>query len=592
MQNYFNQYYETNKADMQKYFKKYNSDHKDDLQALSKAYFEHNHDKMLAYFEQYYLKHKPEMNAYYKDYYQRNKESIKAARKLYYASHTSQEIAADRARRLKKAKQVVKRAHKYYLKNHDFICNDMKRRYHLAEPKPYVKSLYIRNLSKKLAERKTALLTAFQNEHENVVDDMTKAQAKQAACSIAATRVVNKVLKLRKQYAGLLLKALRGISKLTIADQCDFGEGLHSSRNEPYFYESAYMFVSRPHVMTIDDSGRYRPDVGGEGGEGDPSMWRCSRKCKPLTEAEVESILNFRSAFDQPLCEVFKLLAACDECPNTRYNKIHPHQTDASSPLKGHSFLCYTDSECKSKLRILRVASTHYPKLNSFLRLVYAALQGRKLTAQLDEALQQSDFDQLMLLCDFETLESVFSNKVVRTHEMSDCDIKAELRRPDLEMHIQVSHAKLIAAYKKKLEDYAQHPCCSCHVLFKREYVTRVQFSDKLGAVWSELKEFMTCNDSSASTKTHFMCNYCKPTIKKGKMPPRCVLNGLEVVPIPDELSKLDCLSRQFIQRAKCYQTVVRLGTYTHKVPAYNSLKACKGNMFFLPSPWLTPWRL
>ena len=68
-------------------------------------------------------------------------------------------------------------------------------------------------------------------------------------------------------------------------------------------------------------------------------------------------------------------------------------------------------------------------------------------------------------------------------------------------------------------------------------------------------------------------------------MPPRCVLNGLKVVEVPNELSKLDCLSRQFIQRAKAYQTVVRLGTYTNKVPVYNSLKACKGNMFFLPLP-------
>ena len=68
-------------------------------------------------------------------------------------------------------------------------------------------------------------------------------------------------------------------------------------------------------------------------------------------------------------------------------------------------------------------------------------------------------------------------------------------------------------------------------------------------------------------------------------MPPRCVLNGLKIVHVPSELAKLDCLSRQFIQRAKAYQTVVRLGTYRNKVPTYKSLKACKGNMFFLPLP-------
>ena len=46
------------------------------------------------------------------------------------------------------------------------------------------------------------------------------------------------------------------------------------------------------------------------------------------------------------------------------------------------------------------------------------------------------------------------------------------------------------------------------------------------------------------------MCHYCKLAIKKDNMPPRCVLNGLKVVEVPNELAKLDCLSRQFIQRA------------------------------------------
>ena len=41
----------------------------------------------------------------------------------------------------------------------------------------------------------------------------------------------------------------------------------------------------------------------------------------------------------------------------------------------------------------------------------------------------------------------------------------------------------------------------------------------------------------------------------------------------------------QIIQRAKCYKTVVRLVTYTAKVPIYNLLEACKGTMFFLPLP-------
>ena len=114
--------------------------------------------------------------------------------------------------------------------------------------------------------------------------------------------------------------------------------------------------------------------------------------------------------------------------------------------------------------------------------------------------------------------------------------------------------------------------------------VTRVSLSDNLGSkVWPALKAFIVEHNPDANKQVLYMCNYCKPLIKQDILLARCVLNGLQTVPAPPELAKLDCLSKQLIQCAKCYQTVVHLGTYTAKVPVYNSLKACKGTMFFLP---------
>ena len=68
-------------------------------------------------------------------------------------------------------------------------------------------------------------------------------------------------------------------------------------------------------------------------------------------------------------------------------------------------------------------------------------------------------------------------------------------------------------------------------------------------------------------------------------MPCRCILKDLITEPVPKELQVLDPLSKQLIQRGKAFQAIFRLGTYTGKVPNYNSLKACKGTMFFLPLP-------
>ena len=114
------------------------------------------------------------------------------------------------------------------------------------------------------------------------------------------------------------------------------------------------------------------------------------------------------------------------------------------------------------------------------------------------------------------------------------------------------------------------------------KYAELIKFSSP---VWKSLKAYMEKRDSDAAKKTHFVCQYCWPRLNRNEMPCRCVLNGLEVEPVPAELESLDPLSKQLIQRAKAFQAVYRLGTYTGKVPSYNSLKACKGTMFFLPLP-------
>ena len=120
--------------------------------------------------------------------------------------------------------------------------------------------------------------------------------------------------------------------------------------------------------------------------------------------------------------------------------------------------------------------------------------------------------------------------------------------------------------------------------VFQRKQVTAFKFSEaKFSSdIWKTLKARISSNNSGAAVQTHYVCQYCRPLLNKNKMPGRCVLNGLEVEPVPQDLQKLDPLSKQLIQRTKAFQAV---GTYTGKVPSYNSLKACKGTMFFLPLP-------
>ena len=405
------------------------------------------------------------------------------ARGVQSVKHRNKAIAASRAWNAKNAKSAVRRAQKrYYAKHRAQFCAGMRQRYDLAEPKLYVQHQYITEVCRSVLGNKkvvSLLEKAFTQKHESVASEMTRATCKRAIASIAAKRLVNRVLRLRKLYAGSLLRSIRSITKIEITDKGDIGEGLHSAHSEPFFYESAYQYVDRPDSMSIDECGRYRPECEVSEHEGDSitRTWKCSSKCKPLTDKEIGVILDFKSGFGADMKDVRKLLDKCDDdCPNTDYQKVvHFHDESPNSEivhynsveLKGHSLLCFTGDECNSKLRILRAASTHYAVLRSFLHAVYDAIRNHKRVAHLDAALHSGDFTYLMRACEIDSYESLLSNEVQSTHQLSVYELDSPLRKPNLEYELQTTHARIMALYDKDVHDYYKHHCCSCCMLFK-----------------------------------------------------------------------------------------------------------------------------
>ena len=156
-----------------------------------------------------------------------------------------------------------------------------------------------------------------------------------------------------------------------------------------------------------------------------------------------------------------------------------------------------------------------------------------------------------------------------------------------LESHLQVEYATVIKEYNDKLKEDAEYTCCSCKRLLLKKNLTHFSFTAEKfdSGTWIQLKTYLLEKDPDVYRKTLYVCTHCRPILNANNIPGRCVLNGLFTEPCPEELLNLNALESQFIQRAKCFQTVVRLGTYSGKVPIYNSLKAIKGTMFFLPLP-------
>ena len=324
--------------------------------------------------------------------------------------------------------------------------------------------------------------------------------------------------------------------------------------------------------------------------KGDQSrkQWNCHSECKVIMDTEVAAIVHLKQAFDKPMYEVRSALDTCDDgCPNQHYTRVVSRDDLGWDviQLQGHPLVCSNDGGCCCQLCILRAASTHYCMLRTLLNHVYTARRSHLCVVSIDKALSAGDFHSLMEITKVHDFADLLTADLDSTYQQSADDAGTMSVPQSLVAQLLIKHAQTISDLEKEIDDDPVHACCSCECLHQRKSVTNNL--DNLGSkVWPALKAFIVEHNSDAKQQVLYMCNYCKPFIKQDILPAHCVLNGLQTVPILPELAKLDCLSKQLIQHAKCYQTVVRLGTYTAKVPVYNSLKACKGTMFFLPLPF------
>ena len=163
--------------------------------------------------------------------------------------------------------------------------------------------------------------------------------------------------------------------------------------------------------------------------------------------------------------------------------------------LAGHPLTC-TVSGCESKLRILRAASPHYPKLCRFLAALHESIRNHKHILSLDQALQSGDFEMLVKLCYDDDYQKILSSATVMDTSSNVSGIQdapiglQQLKLPDLEADLYLGYAEMIANLEEKQSDDAEFACCSCERLHQRKQVTAFKFSDKIFSsdIWRTLK--------------------------------------------------------------------------------------------------------
>ena len=103
------------------------------------------------------------------------------------------------------------------------------------------------------------LVKYFKSQQEDAFEKFNKCIRTETIAQAATHRLIAKALQIHKQCVGLLLKTVKHVCGLQ--EQCDFGEGLHSVRSEPYYYESIYYFEHKCSVFMVDSCGRCCQDI-------------------------------------------------------------------------------------------------------------------------------------------------------------------------------------------------------------------------------------------------------------------------------------------------------------------------------------------
>ena len=62
-----------------------------------------------------------------------------------------------------------------------------------------------------------------------------------AMCRVAAKKLLNKALQIRREHAGSLLQAARLVQSMELTDKNVFSDGYHMASTEPFLYDSAYI---------------------------------------------------------------------------------------------------------------------------------------------------------------------------------------------------------------------------------------------------------------------------------------------------------------------------------------------------------------
>lgn len=296
-------------------------------------------------------------------------------------------------------------------------------------------------------------------------------------------------------------------------------------------------------------------------------------------------------------CDHFKGVRRCTELDKPLDSKVC-EESDLLPQLSwkcGYGLGCLDSDRCKSTELMLRRLGLHFHDVRELSNYFDRMVKMDKLLLRIDQALHYLEFETM------EALQKEYM--LAEGADAMDFNFHDEFSK--LLDEKEIGNWEPGKLFLKCISEMPKHVCFSCRMLHYRKDVVeyKVVFSQQeliagmqvldyrrrdiqLPPNYEWAKVAKKAREDGFDLDKVFVCRFCKSSLHKGKVQPsRCVLNNLEVKKVPSNLKPLNDVEKMLVSRAKCFQTIFRLGSVGSKLPQSDKVRCQKGQVVSFPLP-------
>ena len=365
--------------------------------------------------------------------------------------------------------------------------------------------------------------------------------------------------------------------------------------------------------------------------------YRCKENCiLPNTK---EDLINLKNLFSEcaklsdaspgefrRFLRKFQWCTKWHEYPERARNDLDPNRMYLYPvKLRNHPPKCYLpanshseddtvqNTTCRCHEITMRKFMVHYANPRKFHSIISKAITAHKLMCDIDSSTILGDVEYL---CKLVKIELQYDDSTVGFDTLSEArewtadSIEKKLAETAIQGKTSTttfSHRDLFDKNRNEL------PCVRCYscnklVTSKQSSIINLYTARKLeydpenskqpNQAFQRFHDFLLEkgivqpeDDTDNSFENHptrllhglSICRSCRESLNKGEIPANSMMNNLYIGETPEVLKVLNPIELMFVSRTKCFQTIVKPGPISSKLPRSERLSAVKGNMIHLP---------